>query len=355
MNHRCVPVTSKERSRFRVTATVFSTLLLFALVTACGGGGSGGSGTTSPAAAGSSGSSSPQSITVVNGISSFEFIAADMAEKQGIWDKLNLKVNYIHGSGGGGQVTTTLTAKQADVGLHGGGAAAVSIAKGMPAKIVAVTAKSFAGMVCVVQKTSNIHSFQDLKGKTMGISSAGSLTDLVARKIAAKNGWKLGSEFKEATIGDLSQLTAALQQGIVDVICWSTEPALTLVEKGQGRILGNAGDIVGPNIYEAVIATDDAIANKPEAVRRYLQGYFMAVKYMKSHEAETVKLIQQEENVSESVAQQTFKTSIDNESVEGTATDEMLTGLASTASDVSGTKVDASQVWDPTFVPIKTG
>ncbi|MPZ12739.1 MAG: PhnD/SsuA/transferrin family substrate-binding protein, partial [Kiloniellaceae bacterium] len=180
------------------------------------------------ACGGSSGSSEPGAtpeITVVNGITSFEFLAADMAEQLGTWDKVGLKVDYIKGSGGGGQVTSTLTAGQADLGLHGGGAAALSITKGQPGKIIAVTANSFSGMVCVVNKDSDIHSFADLKGKTMGISSAGSLTDLVSQLIAKKHGWKLGSEFKQAKIGDLSQLTAALEKGVVDIICWSAEPA----------------------------------------------------------------------------------------------------------------------------------
>jgi NitT/TauT family transport system substrate-binding protein len=342
--------TRLQRTRRRGGSALLSALLLFPLLAACGGdssddAGAGGGG-------GGGGGESTESITVVNGITSFEFMAADMAEELGVWDDVNLDVNYIRGSGGGGQVTTTLTAGQADLGLHGGGAAAVSIAAGMPAKIVAVTAPSFSGMVCVVQEDSDIQSFEDLEGATMGISSAGSLTDLVSRMIARKFGWELGTDFKQATIGDLSQLTAALQQGVVYVICWSAEPALTLVERGQGRILGDAGEIVGPNIYEAIEATDEAIASKPEAIKRYLRGYFTAVQYMKDHPDETIDFLAKYANVSDDVARDVYEMEMDNQSVDGTATDEMLDGLTTTAETLSGKPVEIKAVWDDQFVPV---
>jgi ABC-type nitrate/sulfonate/bicarbonate transport system substrate-binding protein len=310
--------------------------------TACGSGG-----------AGSADSGNGATITVVNGINSIEFLAADMAEKLGTWKKLGLTVKYVHGTGGGGQVVTTLAARQADLGLHGGGASAISIAKGLPAKIVAVTADSFAGMVCVVRKDSGIHSFDDLKGKTMGISSAGSLTDLVSRRIALGHGWKLGSDFKQAKIGDLSQLTAALDKGIIDLVCWSSEPAFTLVEKGQGRVLGNAGDVVGPNIYEAVIATDDAIKSKPDAIKKYLAGYFDAVKYMKAHPDETIKLLMQAENLTESVAKNVYDSEMANLSDDGTADPAQLSGLVENVKLLQGGSAPSQDaVWDPRFVPV---
>jgi ABC-type nitrate/sulfonate/bicarbonate transport system substrate-binding protein len=335
----------RRRGRSALTAA----LLVFPLLAACGGD----SEEPEASGGGGGGAEEPLSITVVNGITSFEFMAADMAEEIGVWEDLNLDVEYIRGSGGGGQVTTTMTAGQADLGLHGGGAAAISMAEGMPAKIVAVTAPSFSGMVCVVHEESDIQSFADLEGKTMGISSAGSLTDLVSRMIAKSNGWELGTDFHQATIGDLSQLTAALQEGVVDIICWSAEPALTLVERGQGRILGDAGEIVGPNIFEAIEATDVAIETKPEAIERYLQGYFTAVQYMKDNPDETIEFLAEYASVSEDVARQVYEMEMPNQSLDGTATDEMLEGLIATAADLSGKPVEVEQVWDDQFVPVE--
>lgn len=288
-------------------------------------------------------------VKVVVGSKSIEFIAADLGLKLGVWKKRGLDVENAYVSGGG-QVAQTLAAGAGDIGMTGGPNAAAAIVKGLDARIVAATAYSFVGGLLVVRKDSPVKTVADLKGKTFGISSPGSLTDFMATQVAASQGWKPGTDYKKAPVGGLDQLTAALQAGAIDAFAWSAEPAFLLQEKGQGRVLTNIGEYVGPNLFEVILANTSAIKQKRDALKAYLDGYFETVRYMHAHPQETQQFMSENMGFSSYVVKSTYDLEIANLSRDGTANKEHLDGVSKLLIK-DGKTPPVSSWWDPQFVP----
>jgi NitT/TauT family transport system substrate-binding protein len=262
------------------------------LLASCAGAGQSGSsapaasqGGTVPSAA-ASGSAAPDlgSVTVALGDSptSDLFMAGTTtAPKLNVWAKRGLTVNAVT-SGGAGKVTQLMAGGGADIGLTAGPGEAGAIAQGLEAKIVAGVFLPYNQNVIVSAK-SDAKSFSDLKGKTFGVTSIGSGGYYATVKLAESEGWKLDQDIKVAPLGSLDALSAALSSGSIDVFIFGAQTAWQLEAKDIGRDMGSVADIVGPTVFEAIIASDKLIKERPDALKAYLDGYFEAVRYLRDN------------------------------------------------------------------------
>ena len=89
---------------------------------------------------------------------------------------------------GGAKIAQAMTAGAVDISLSAGPDMAF-VAKGAPEIAIASIAKSAAFMVYLVGKQSTARSMADLKGKKIGITTPGSLTDWLAENSIEVNGW----------------------------------------------------------------------------------------------------------------------------------------------------------------------
>src|SRR5258707_3930190 len=106
-------------------------------------------------------------------ISSFPFSGLELGVKQGIWKSVGLDVE-VSTFAGDGRLQQALAAGSLDFGF-GSGPGMGYAAKGVPAHAVAVVANRPSNIVLVV--TKDITKLDDLKGKRISVSTAGSLTD----------------------------------------------------------------------------------------------------------------------------------------------------------------------------------
>ncbi len=290
----------------------------------------------------------------VGAAQSIEFAAAQLGVELGVWEERGLEVENISVSGGG-EVARTMAAGEADIGLTGGPGAVTPIVKGLEASLVAATSLDYVGLVIAVGADSDIQEVADLEGATMGFTSFGSLTDFATRKIAESQGWTIGEELQAAPIGGITELMAALQQGSIDAFTWSPEAVYELEGQGEARIIGDLGEIVGDNVFEAAYATDELINDRPEALEAYLSGYFEAVQYMKDNEEEAIQYMVDTFGLSEYAIMNTYEISIDNLSTTGEIPEANLQGLAESLPQLDEEITEAPPVeefWDPSFVPV---
>jgi len=104
----------------------------------------------------------------------FAFVPADVGVEAGIFKKHGIDLEISSFSGDAKEMQA-VAAGSIDVAL-GGGPAFATIVKGVPMKAVAAEANAPNTIFLVVLKDGPIQSPDDLKGKTVSVSTAGSLT-----------------------------------------------------------------------------------------------------------------------------------------------------------------------------------
>src|SRR4051812_16414800 len=138
----------------------------------------------------------------------FAFVPADIGVESGIFKKRGLDVE-ISAFGGDAKMMQALAADGIDIAL-GGGPAFATIVKGSPMKAVAALANAPNTIMLVVLKDGPIKSVADLKGKTVSVSTAGSLTFWLTMQLSRAQGW--GNDgIKIAPLGAAAAQIAALK------------------------------------------------------------------------------------------------------------------------------------------------
>ena len=225
----------------------------------------------------------------------FTFIQMEVGVDAGIWAKYGLEPE-ISQLGGDAKLQQALTAGSIDFGL-GSGPGMGFMAKGVPAKAVAAFFGAPVNMSVIVKYDSPIRSVADLKGKKMGVTTAGSLTDWLTRRMGVWQGW--GSDgMTIVNVGDLASSRAALRTNQIDALMSSTEVGYMLEDRKEGRNLINAARFVTDFHGMVIFARDDLIKNRPDVVQRFVNGFFATIAFMKANKETTVE-----------VASRTLKTS----------------------------------------------
>jgi len=218
------------------------------------------------------------------------FIPLDVGMELGIFAKHGIAIEELTFAGGA-KIAQAMTAGAIDISLSAGPDMQF-VAKGAP-EIAIGSIAEFAGfMAYVVGANSSIHSLNDLRGKKVGITSPGSLTDWLAEELDRVKGWTSERDrlTKVAVGGSTPAVIAALKTGQVDASVTSAQLGLQLEENGQGRLLSDCSAYVGTIELYTMYASKTVTERNPDAVRRFLKGWYETVDFMKSHKAETVAI-----------------------------------------------------------------
>jgi NitT/TauT family transport system substrate-binding protein len=231
------------------------------------------------------------------------FIPVDVGMAQGIFQKYGIELE-ISALGGDAKVQQALAADSLDIGLGSGPAMAFAV-KGAPAMAVAAYAGPPQNMSVVVALNSPIKSVNDLNGKLLGVTTVGSLTDWLAKRIATAEKWGPDA-VRIAALGGSDAELPALKIGQIDGMVTASEVGYTLEEKGQAKILIELGDYAPKFITHVVFARKALINDNPALVERFLKGFFASIAYMKTHKAETSAVAQAVIHQSAAVASKTY-------------------------------------------------
>lgn len=217
----------------------------------------------------------------------FAFTPVEIGKEIGVWPKYDLVVESVAFQGDA-RMQQAMVANSIDFSL-GSGPAMGFIVKGVPSLAVAAMANEPLAMGLSVGKNSPIKEPQDLKGKTVSISTAGSLTFWLAQELSRQMGWGRDG-IKTVPIGVSAAHVAALRTGQVQGIITSSSIGYTLEKNGDGRVLVEFGRIIKDFHTHVIFATSEIMMRQPDRVRRFLAGWIEVVAYMASHKAETVRM-----------------------------------------------------------------
>lgn len=220
--------------------------------------------------------------------SAFMFAVIDVGIDTGIFKKHGLEVEKLNFAGGG-KLGEAVAAGAVDFTVSGNTDVAF-VVKGSPEKAVAVTAGAPVEMSIIVRSDGSVKSPDDLKGKTIGVTSPTSLTSWLALEFSRAQGWGPDGVTR-AYVGGMTSEVAGLVAKHLDAIVGPVEGGYLLEAKGQAHVLmtfGNLTDYITHLIY----ASNAIMKDHPQSVRSFIAAWFDTVAYMRAHKAETIKLTQ---------------------------------------------------------------
>jgi NitT/TauT family transport system substrate-binding protein len=228
----------------------------------------------------------------------FPTIIAETAIRQKLFDKEGINAELtIYRSGAEG--FEALAAGATDLVYNSSSSVAGGLRKGVKARCVANGALGYYGWHMMVKPDSPIQKFADLAGKKVGITSAGSGSDILARWTLAEH--KLN--FTRVPVGG-GGLVPNLLSGNIDATVLYSPLTYQVMQAKQARSIGDFGALVPPHSTGSWIATEKLIAERPQVLQKALNALYGGVAFLRApqNRATAVKLIAEIDEIPDPIA-----------------------------------------------------
>jgi NitT/TauT family transport system substrate-binding protein len=215
-------------------------------------------------------------------------IPVNIGDELGIFKKHGLELKIVDFTGGS-KMTQAMAAGALDIG-DGAGTEMALVAKGAPMIAICETAGPIPFIGIGVPWDSPIRTIDQLKGKKIGYSSAGSLTDWLTKELAKKQGWPQDA-IQGVGIGNgANSIIAAFRDHLIDADVAVTSLFLAMEENKTGRLLFPVSKYEGKLASGTLYASNHIIETNPQAVRAFVAAWVETVNWIRSHKAEAVKM-----------------------------------------------------------------
>jgi ABC-type nitrate/sulfonate/bicarbonate transport system substrate-binding protein len=280
------------------------------------------------------------------------FTPLDVGIQTGIFAKHGLEVE-ASAAAGDAKLQQALAADSVDIGI-GSGPGMAFMAKGVPAKAVAVMYGVPKNMAVMVGYDSPIKTVEDLKGKKLGCTTVGSLTHWIGDRINHVKSWG-PSGITMVPIGGMPPARAAIKTHQIDGYIGALESGYALEEQKEWRVITGAAPFVDDFITHVFFVRNEVIEKRPDAVRAFLKGWMDTIAFMKANKDKTVEITSKVINVPPSVAERAYDEQIATFSTDGTFDPKAVAALKASFIDMGLLKEPpADEVMFTTqFVPVK--
>jgi ABC-type nitrate/sulfonate/bicarbonate transport system substrate-binding protein len=228
----------------------------------------------------------------------FPFVPVDVGIATGIFKQHGLDVQSIDFAGGP-RVQQAIAAGALEIAIGSGPELALTL-KGVPEVAIAAMADAPYAIVLAVLKDGP-KSIAELKGKSISVSSKGSLTDWLGENLSRQQGWGIDG-IKLVPLGTTVAQTAALKTHQIDGMIVEANGGYRLEEDGVGRVLVQFGDLMKVFHVYLLYARRDFAEQNPQAVKDFLAAWFETITYMHEHRPETIDIMRRTADVSPFIA-----------------------------------------------------
>jgi len=214
-----------------------------------------------------------------------------IAKEAGIFLKHGVDAEVILLTGSP-RLIQTLIAGDIDYALGGVSSVLRATMRGADPVIVAGTA-NVTGQRVMVRPNSPLQRFQDLRGKTVGVTQYGSQGDTFLRDGLKKIGLKPDADVVILQLGGTPQVGTAIAAGKIDAGVVG-ESGLMLVQQGKARPLpgGSARELKLAGIGATLSVTRRYLARDRDGVLRVLRGYIEAIHYYRTNRDGSIRALQ---------------------------------------------------------------
>ena len=217
----------------------------------------------------------------------FTFMPVAFGEHLGIFKKNGVEVESITLLGSA-KLHQAMTADAIDIAL-GAGSDFLFLVKGAPEIAIAGMGSPPLDISFIVPYDSPAKTADDLRGKKIGISTVGALTDWFAHRLARVKGWKPEELIEVAVGSDKSTEAAFIATHQIDAMITGSASGLQLEDSKRGRLLFPASQLVDDFLDHAIFASDKIVKSDPAGVRSFLKAWFETIAYMRAHREETIQ------------------------------------------------------------------
>ncbi len=197
-----------------------------------------------------------------------EFLAKDTGifEKHGLDVDLRLIVSSAE--------IASMVAGETQIGSSGGPIVLSAVSAGADLEVTA----AIAGLSPFALYTRpSVATIADLKGKNVGISKAGSPSDIAMRMALRKNGLDPNKDVRFVELGSTQARTAALIQGTIDGGMANPLEAQQLIKAGL-HVVYDATKDKQPSAQSVVVARRDWVSGHRDVMQRYVDALVDAIK-----------------------------------------------------------------------------
>jgi ABC-type nitrate/sulfonate/bicarbonate transport system substrate-binding protein len=280
-------------------------------------------------------------------------VPLDVGMQFGIFEKQGLEIEEIIFAGGA-KLAQAVTAGAVDIALSGGPDMAY-VAKGAPEIAVGTIADTAAFMGISVGRQSTARTIDDLKGKKIGVTSAGSTTYWLVDQLNRAKGWTGADRANPVVIGGSPAAGfAGLKTGDIDADVGGTSTGYQLEERQEGRLLIDCSEYVPSIELFVIFASTTLVQQNPALVRQFLKGWYESIAFMKTHKAESVPLAAKVMGYTPGVAERMYDTLMTKFSTDGRFKREALETLRASFIDlkvVDDPSLDMSKFYTTAFLP----
>jgi NitT/TauT family transport system substrate-binding protein len=279
------------------------------------------------------------------------FLPVHVGDRLGFFSKRGIDVKIADFTGGS-KLSQAMTAGSIDIGL-GAGTEMALIAKGASELAICNIMSPIVIIGIAVPFDSPVHTIDQLKGKRIGISSSGSLTDWLAKQLAQHEGWGPQGVTAIAIGNGAAAALAGFRTNAIDADIAVTSNIFNWEEKKEGRLLVSATSFVGNISSGTIYATSRMVADNPDTLRRFLAAWLEAIDYLTAHKAETVKIESEVTGYSEAVMTKEYDLTAKEFSRDCKFDAESLTNLKRAFVDqkLVDTEPDMSKLYTEAFLP----
>jgi ABC-type nitrate/sulfonate/bicarbonate transport system substrate-binding protein len=219
------------------------------------------------------------SISATNG-------SAWVAEEKGFFKKHGVDVEVIVIGGGGARVVSSLVAGDIQFSVGGGEGSIRSQLRGADTVIVASTLNK--GLQRVLARP-DIKTYQDLKGKRIGITNFGSAGHLVLLLMLKKWNMRL-DQVQILQVGSSPAMLASLDKGGIDAAVL-TLPTFFLAEEKGYRVIGDPADMDIFYLQNTLESTRTFVRKNRDQTLRFMKGYIEGIAYFKKNKRESIDVM----------------------------------------------------------------